>query len=373
MHDSEKENANLINLYGATYDRIQLLRHVGDISQIAHAKMSQLASGSEKGVDAIDFRTGSGLSFTVLPSRGLDIAYAEYQGIPLCWRSSTGDVHPAHYEPHGLGWLRSFSGGLLTTCGMRQVGVPSHDDDEELGLHGRVSHIPAKNVWVDSRWEGHRYLLWAQGKVTETAALGENLSRTRRIWSELGSRTLHVEDIVENVGYQDSPHMYLFHINVGFPILAPGSEFLAPSSQVTPRNEHAAENLNNYNFGEPPTADFQEQVYYHTMEADVHNHSHVALVNRAFNNGQGIGVSVRYHKTQFPNFVQWKMCGEGTYVMGLEPSNCLVDGRAAAREEGTLQFIEPGGRRHYEVEIGVLTSNAEIDALEEKIAATQNQ
>ena len=105
----------------------------------------------------------------------------------------------------------------------------------------------------------------------------------------------------------------------------------------------------------------------------MHNHIHVALVNRAFNDGQGIGVSVRYHKTQFPNFVQWKMCGEGTYVMGLEPSNCLVDGRASAREGGTLQFIEPGGRRHYEVEIGVLASNAEIDAFEEKIAATHNQ
>ena len=91
---------------------MQLLRHVGDVSQIAHAKMYQLTDGNEKGVDAIDFRTGSGLNFTVLPSRGLDVSYAEYQGIPLCWRSSTGDVSPAHYEPDGLGWLRGFYGGL---------------------------------------------------------------------------------------------------------------------------------------------------------------------------------------------------------------------------------------------------------------------
>ncbi len=362
----------MINLYGATYDRIQLLRHVGDVSQIAHAKIYQLTDGNEKGVDAIDFRTGSGLNFTVLPSRGLDISYADYQGIPLCWRSSTGDVSPAYYEPNELGWLRGFYGGLLTTCGMRQVGVPSEDDDEALGLHGRVSNIPAKNVWVDSRWEGQRYMLWAQGKVKETAALGEHLSRTRRIWTELGSKTLHIEDIVENLGYQDSPHMYLFHINVGFPILTQNSELLAPSSQVTPRDETAAADLNNYNFCEPPTVDFQEQAFYHEMEPDVDNHIHVALVNRNFNNRQGIGVSVRYHKTQFPNFVQWKMCGEGTYVMGLEPSNCGVEGRAKERERGTLQFIEPGGRRHYEVEIGVLTSNAEIDAFEEKIAKTQN-
>ncbi len=358
----------MINLYGARYDRIQLLRHVGDISQLAHVKQYELTDGSEKGVDAIDFRTGSGLNFTVLPGRGLDISYAEYQGIPLCWRSSTGDVNSAHYEPQGLGWLRSFSGGLLTTCGLRHVGPPSHDNDEALGLHGRISNIPAQNVWVDGRWEGDRYILWTQGKAIETAALGENLCRTRRIWTELGSRTLHIEDVVENLGYQDSPHMYLFHINVGFPILAAGSEFLAPSTQITPRDEQAAQTLNNYNRGEPPTVDFQEEVYYHTMEPDVDNHIHVALVNRSFNNGQGIGVSVRYHKTQFPNFVQWKMCGEGTYVMGLEPSNCWVDGGERARAQGTLQHIEPGGRKHYEVEIGVLTSNAEIDALQEKIS-----
>ena len=76
----KKEYFNLINLYGATYDRIQLLRHVGDVSQIAHAKMYQLTDGNEKGVDAIDFRTGSGLNFTVLPSRGLDYLLRRISG-----------------------------------------------------------------------------------------------------------------------------------------------------------------------------------------------------------------------------------------------------------------------------------------------------
>ena len=63
------------------------------------------------------------------------------------------------------------------------------------------------------------------------------------------------------------------------------------------------------------------------------------------------------------------MNGEGTYVIGLEPANCWVEGRAKEREQGTLQYIEPGGRRHYEVEIGVLSTNAEIDSFAEKIEA----
>ena len=361
----------MIKLYGQEYSRLQLLRHVGDISQIAGVKRYQLADGNEKGVEAVDFRTGTGLNFTVLPDRGLDISYAEYKGLPLCWRSSTGDVAPAYFEPEGTGWLRGFFGGLLTTCGMTYAGAPSEDEGEKLGLHGRVSYQPTKNLWVDSRWEGDRYTMWVQGRTVETSVFGENLWRTRRIWTELGSTKLRIEDIIENHGDKDTPHMYLFHINAGFPIVAEGSELIAPSGQITPLNEYSAQHVERHHMCEPPTVDFQEQVFFHTMQADTDNHVYVMLANRAFNNGQGIGLYVRYHRTQLPRFVQWKMQGEGLYVMGLEPANCWVEGRAKERARGTLEFIEPGGRRHYEVELGVLTSNEEITELAEKIAETK--
>ena len=67
------------------------------------------------------------------------------------------------------------------------------------------------------------------------------------------------------------------------------------------------------------------------------------------------------------------MCSEGAYVIGLEPANCLVEGQEEEKNRGTLQYIEPGGRRHYEAEIGVLTSNEEILKIEERIAAIKDQ
>jgi len=109
------------------------------------------------------------------------------------------------------------------------------------------------------------------------------------------------------------------------------------------------------------------------MACDENDHVYVALVNRNFNGGEGIGVYVRYHKSQLPRFIEWKMMGEGTYVVGLEPANCLVEGRDKERERGTLQFIEPGGRRHYETEIGVLGSNREIEEIERKIEEIRRQ
>jgi hypothetical protein len=58
------------------------------------------------------------------------------------------------------------------------------------------------------------------------------------------------------------------------------------------------------------------------------------------------------------------MNGEGTYVVGMEPANCLVEGRDKERERGTLQFLQPGERREYDLEIGVLTSIEMIEELE---------
>jgi len=357
----------VINLYGKEYDRKGLLKHIGDISQIAGTKYYEFSDGMQKGVEAVDFRTGTGFNFTVLPRRGMDISYAEYNGIPLSYRTWTGNVAPEFFEPEGFGWLRGFYGGLLTTCGLTYLGEPCKDGDKELGLHGRVSYIPAQNVYIDSKWEGNTYLMWAQGKVREAEFFGANVCLTRRIYAKLGSNKLRIEDIVENLGHEPVPHMFLYHINIGFPILDENAEFISTSANVSPRDEEAEKGIQQYSRFQSPSPKFKEQVFYHEMKADPDNHVYAAMVNRPFNKGQGLGIYVRYHKTQFTKFIQWKMNGEGSYVVGMEPANCLVEGRARECELGSLHHIEPGGRKHYETEIGVLISNQEIDEIEQKI------
>ena len=57
------------------------------------------------------------------------------------------------------------------------------------------------------------------------------------------------------------------------------------------------------------------------------------------------------------------MVGEGTYVMGQEPANCHLMGRAEERRLGRLPLLAAGEQRTHKLEIGVLTSAEEIEEI----------
>jgi Domain of unknown function (DUF4432) len=88
--------------------RRELLRRIGRLEQVAGIELFVFDDGPARGVRAFRFRTGSGLSFDVIPDRGMDLGFAEYRGTPLAWLSPNGIVAPAFHEPEGEGWLNSF-------------------------------------------------------------------------------------------------------------------------------------------------------------------------------------------------------------------------------------------------------------------------
>lgn len=354
----------MANLFHSKYSKDYLLKRVGDISQFGGVKSYELSDGNEKGVEAVDFRTGTGFNFTVLPGRGMDISFAEYRGTPLCWVSPTGNVSPAFFEPHGRGWLRSFFGGLLTTCGLTNAGASGSDMGRELNLHGRVSNIPAKNVHHDGEWENDEFSMFVQGKVREVSVFEENILLTRKISATLGESRLFIDDVVENCGHEKTEHMILYHINIGFPLLNEHAKLITPAIRVQPRDEDARVGEKEYNTFSAPVHGYKEQCFYHEMKAGKDGNVTVALINKNFEEGKGLGIYVKYNKNELPWFIEWKMMGEGMYVVGLEPANCLVGGRAKERETGRLQFLEPGEKREYHLEIGVLDTPERIAEIE---------
>ena len=354
-------------LYGQSISKRDLLRRIGDISQVGGIRASELRDGNEKGVSALDVTTGSGFTFTVLPDRGLDISAAAYRGQSLCWRSSTGDVNPAFYDNRDIQWLRSFYGGLLTTCGMTFAGAPCTDQGEALGLHGRISNIPAKQVSWETTWEADEYVMRIRGKIRETRLFGEDLCMTRTITTRLGENRLWIHDEIENLGHQRTPLMMLYHINAGYPVVDADSELIAPVIKARTRDDEAKIEADRHCRFLPPTSGFKERVYYMEMAADGNGQVKAGLVNRSFNKGAGFGLYMAYPLKQLPLMIEWKMMGEGAYVVGMEPSNCEAGGRAQAREKNQLEFIEPGAVRTFDLEIGALTGMGEIDAFERTV------
>ncbi len=347
-----------MQLWSRGWTRKELLDRVGSLSQLGGVTRFEYVDGKAKGVNALRVRTAAGLEFSILPEKGMDIVEASYRGQCLGWHSPVGIVHPAYYDARDFQWLKSFPGGLISTCGMLSAGMPSEDAGEQWGLHGAVSNTPAEHITWDEQWEDDDCRIIVRGCVRETRVHGPNLLLNRTISTSLSSRTIFVHDSVENQGFQDAPLMMLYHLNFGFPLLTEHSRIYAPSKKIEPRNENAAATQATWAQFEPPTAGIQERVYYHEMKADSQGKVTVVLVSD--DRRRDFGIAIQYSAAGLPRFVQWKMTGANHFALGLEPSNCLVAGRRAEREAGTLRILRPGEKQDFEIALHVLDGEQEV-------------
>src|SRR5215213_3487046 len=132
-----------MDLYGKALARQQLYQRVGRLEQVAGIEPFVFDDGPARGVRALRLRTGSSLSLDVLCDRGMDLGAAEYRGVPLAWASRTGVVAPHFRELEGEGWLRSFGGGLLVTCGLQTSASPLRGVGRSSGCTaGSPTHPP---------------------------------------------------------------------------------------------------------------------------------------------------------------------------------------------------------------------------------------
>lgn len=349
----------MVNLYGIEYTREELLDRVDDMSQVGGMRMSRLQHGPEDGVLVIDCHTGSGFRYTVVPSRGMDISAAEYQGASLCSRATAREMHPAFFELGAQGWRRGFMEGMLTTCGPTYDTTPPGPNELRTIGHGRATWTPARNVSVKEAWlDDDDYHMWARGTMRQGALVWQ-----RTIHSELGSAALHLTDVVENEGRKPIPHRFQYHINAGFPVMDEGAEFAATSLGLWNRRGEAVDPV--FRIVEAPTDGHPAPANDELMCADGDGYAYAAMFNRHFRGGQGLGYYVKYNIDALPFFVLWKSLFPDRYTMGTEPtSHMTIDPQNPDPER--LQQMEPLGSgevRQYEIEIGVLENNSAIDRI----------
>jgi len=337
-----------------------ILRKTGNISQLAGIRPCVLREGRKEGLGAFEVVTGGGLEFTVLEGRCLDILSAKYKGINLSFISKPGLVSPQYFNPYGGEQVRTTQAGMMFTCGLSNVGSACSENDLEFCAHGRIGHTPAEKVCTSEEWKNGEYHMEISGMMRESAIMCENLVLKRKIHTVLGAKSLKISDEVENQGFQDQPIMILYHFNFGYPLLDKDAEVFVPSLEITPRDSAAKKGVAFWQQISPPIDGYSEQVFYHKSACDDNGFTYAGVMNKK----RMLGAYIKYRKAELSQLIQWKSMAPGDYALGLEPSNCLVEGRVKERERGTLFSLPPLQSVSFSVELIVLDGDEEMGEFE---------
>lgn len=339
--------------------------------QIGGIETSVLDNGPGRGTRIAWVNTGSGLRYKVVIDRGLDIADAFFNQYSLAWQSYTGVTAPTRGLDRGLDWLRGFYGGLLASCGPTHVGPPTIKKGQEYGLHGPHSNTPAAVESVVNPDPSRRQAIMSiSGTVRTARVFGPNIELKRTIRSELGQASISIVDTFRNVGNSTAPHVWLLHINFGYPLLDAGTELLW-SGKILPvagcegfyksarQSKIVPEPLSAHR-GAGEAAGFIKPKTDRNKMASVGVH----------NPNLGLAVEIRCSMKQFQHFINWQHWGpSGEYVAALEPLSGPLWGRAIADcKAGPMHSLRPGQTRSYEVSIAVHNSPSAIAAMRRRVA-----
>lgn len=333
-------------------------------AQLGGIETSVLDNGGGRGTRIAWVNTGAGLRYKVVIDRTMDIAEAAFNQYNLSWLSHLGVVAPQPLSQRGIDWLRTFGGGMLTTCGLSHFGPPEPDSNGERGLHGFISNLPAEIISIvqPDPLRG-RMDMSITGKIRETRLFGPSFEMTRTISGTLGRPAIRIHDEVTNVANTPAPHMILYHCNFGWPLADEGADILWKGSWKSGGRENDERIFNNdHDFRKcPPVMEEHksggEAVAFIDPEADASGMVSCGVYNEKL----GIALALRFNKSQLPTLTNWQHWGKGEYVTGLEPGTNPPIGQSKAREENTLMVLQPGEKREYAIEFEILTEKADLN------------
>lgn len=303
--------------------------YTGHPSQICGVDEVRLSGGRGDGMRMLYVRNGRGLDFWVSADRCADIARLSFKGDNFGYFAPCGYVSPDHYDECGDGFLKSFTAGFMTTCGLRNVGNACTDNGETLPLHGSISNTPCENISYFDAEDG----IHIKARVYDMSIYTHKLILEREYVVSRDENVIYLCDTVKNVGMTESPLEILYHCNMGYPLLDENARVLIPSLEVEPKNEYSKLGVPDCLKVEKPRKDWGEMCFYHKLSGT----PEISIFNSKINKG----LKIEFDTGELKCFAQWKMMGEYDYVMGFEPGNCLPSGRDVMRECGMLETLKP--------------------------------
>ncbi|MBU2532028.1 MAG: DUF4432 family protein [Alphaproteobacteria bacterium] len=322
------------------HGRLDLLKSVvGDLRQLASVRRIVLDDGAERGVRALSFSTGGGLDFLVLSDRSLDIGTLTWRGSQLAWQSAAGFMAPGFVNPNadmGRGFERGFS-GFLITCGLSHIRQPVNGEP----LHGRLPFTPARLTAYGEDWQHPEPRLFCEGEVVEIRGVASTLRLKRRIEAPIGGASIRIIDCVENLGSEPVPHALLYHFNLGFPGIVPGSaielngeELLGPITL-------------------PDAGGLAQPHCVPARSSRASSRAYCAVKSPEVDGKPGLTVGFAFDARTLGFLQIWRDLREHVGVLSIEP---CTSAKPDHQEFTAVPDLNPGERRDYQVEIS-LTGN----------------
>jgi len=319
---------------------------VSNIAQVGGIETSVLDNGLGRGVRVAWFNTGSGLRFKVVIDRAMDIADAFFNQHSIAWLSHPGIMPPQPFSNKGADWLRTFGGGLVTTCGLSHVGGDENDEYGSRGVHDLISNTPAEIISIIQPDPARGiYNMSMTGIIKQSKIFGPSLELKRTISATLGTPSFQIHDEIINKGNEAAPHMLLYHCNFGWPLADEGAQIFCngepPKICPTINDKHNGPG---------------QDVFFIDAKPNNNGDCICGIENKKI----GIAAVLKFTKKQMPWLTNWQHWSRGEYVTGIEPGTHPPIGQSKARADGTLIFIAPGETKQYDLQIEILNNPEEI-------------
>lgn len=334
----------------------ELLCLCGSMEQLAGVRRIEYQDGRASGLRCALIDNGL-IQIPLMLDKCLDPAWIRYKGMNLSFLSKPGLQGRNAYDTAGEEAVYSIMGGAMFTCGLGNVHGCRQVDGVDYPTHGRIRTTPAEKVGMDAFWDGEEYRIRVSGEMREARLFGENLVLRRTVETVCGSGEICFRDEIENQGAQPQPLCFLYHCNVGYPLLQPGTRLILPEQSCIPRDTAAEGGMADRKQMEAPEDGRPEQVFQYCLAAGRDGETFGAVVN----DEKELALCIRWNRGQIPFMTQWKSGASCDYAMALEPTNSDFQGRA-----GHTQLLEPFATHVNELRFCVVEGKKAIGQLEEE-------
>jgi hypothetical protein len=190
-------------------------------------------------------------------------------------------------------------------------------------------------------------VLTVRGRVAEVDSLRFHLELQRSWRTRAGEGRVELVDVLRNRGRTTEAVPMLYHVNFGVPLWSDGAELILDSVATHPRDAAAAPYVDSWSRAPGVVEGAEERVFEHEVAPAPDGWAEARVRNERV----GLEVAVRWDVAAMPRLWQWVQPAPGLGVLGIEPANCSVLGRAHDRAEGRLPELAPGEERISRLEI----------------------